>query len=72
MYAGFQYTPVECVQDWVNIALGNGVTFTQFHQHLMHMLDHVTAKTEKRVFNSLTSIPAVLDYLFMHYGIAHK
>lgn len=71
MYAGSPHTPLECLQDWVDISLGIGVTFTQFHQHLMHMLEHVTTKTEKRVFNNLTSTPAVLDYLALHYGITY-
>ena len=69
MYAGYSSTPVECVQDWVDIAMASGVTFTQFHHHLMHMLDGVTARTEKRVFNTLTSTPAVLEYLSENYGI---
>lgn len=68
MYAGYDHTPLQCVQDWVDISLGTGVTFTQFHHHLMHMLERVTPRTEKSSFNSLTSTPAVLDYL-SRYGI---
>ena len=69
MYAGYNHTPLQCVQDWVDIAMTTGVTFTQFHHHLIHMLDRVTAKTEKRVFNTLTSTPAVLEYLSKNYRI---
>ena len=69
MYAGYTSTPLQCVQDWVNIAMATGVTCTQFHHHLIHMLDRITTRTEKRVFNTLTSTPAILEYLSEHYGI---
>lgn len=71
MYAGYEHTPLQCVQDWVDIALGTGVTFTLLHHHLMHMLEKVTPRAEKVAFNSLTSTPAVLDYL-ARYGIGHS
>ena len=69
MYAGYTSTPLQCVQDWVNIAMATGVTCTQFHHHLIHMLDRITTRTEKRVFNTLPSTPAILEYLSEHYGI---
>ena len=71
LYAGYSHTPKDCVKDWIGLSLGCGVTFTQFHSHLIHMLDKVNARTEKRVFNTLSSTPAVLDYLEQHYGIAN-
>lgn len=72
LYAGYSHTPLQCVSDWVTFSLGTGVTFTQFHGHLIHMLDKVHARTEKRVFNTLSSTPAVLDYLEYHYGITNS
>ena len=71
LYAGYSHTPLECVRDWVALSLGTGVTFTQFHSHLIHMLDKVTTRTEKRVFNTLSSTPAVLDYLEYHYSVTN-
>ena len=69
MFAGYTSTPLCCVQDWVDIALTHGVSHTTFHHHLIRMLDRVTTRVEKRVFNTLPSTPAVLDYLRDHYGI---
>ena len=37
MYAGYTATPLQCVQDWVDIAMATGVTCTQFHHHLIRM-----------------------------------
>ncbi|XP_015760550.1 PREDICTED: tRNA-dihydrouridine(20a/20b) synthase [NAD(P)+]-like [Acropora digitifera] len=53
----------------VNIALSHGTSFTNFHHHLMFMLEKVTSKAERRVFSELKSTPAVLNYLNEHYGI---
>ena len=61
LYAGYRHTPLECVRDWLALSLGTGVTFTQFHAHLIHMLDKVTARTAvlERVLNTLFSVLAV-------------
>ena len=69
LYAGHTHTPLSCLQDWVELSLNTGVTFSTFHHHLLYMLDQCTSRTEKRVFNTLSSIPAVLDYLQEHYGL---
>ncbi|KAM4746854.1 tRNA-dihydrouridine(20a/20b) synthase [NAD(P)+]-like [Rhinophrynus dorsalis] len=69
MFAGYEETPLACVQDWVDIALEHGTPFTCFHHHLMYMMERITSKQEKRVFNVLSSTSAVLDYLRDHYGI---
>ena len=69
MFAGYTSTPLSCVQDWVDIGLTYGLSHTMFHRQLIHMLERVTTRVEKRTFNSLPSTPAVLDYLRTHYGI---
>ena len=70
LYAGYSHTPFSCVQDWLELSLSRGVTFSAFHHHLIYMLDQSTSRTQKRVFNTLHSIPAVLDYLNKHYDVA--
>ncbi|XP_070557671.1 tRNA-dihydrouridine(20a/20b) synthase [NAD(P)+]-like [Ptychodera flava] len=72
MYAGYEHTPVKCIQDWVDIALETGTPFQCFHHHLIQMMDHVTCKADKRIFNTLTSVPAILDYLSDNYGIKYN
>lgn len=72
MFAGFDETPLECLQDWVDIALGTGLTFTSFHHHCMYMLERIMAKTERRVFNTLNSTPGVLEFLKQNYDIQYK
>nr|XP_042704553.1 tRNA-dihydrouridine(20a/20b) synthase [NAD(P)+]-like isoform X2 [Chrysemys picta bellii] len=69
MFAGYEETPLKCIQDWVDIALEHGTPFTCFHHHLMYMMERITSKQEKRVFNVLSSTSAVLDYLNDHYGV---
>ncbi|XP_058276200.1 tRNA-dihydrouridine(20a/20b) synthase [NAD(P)+]-like isoform X2 [Hirundo rustica] len=69
MFAGYEETPFQCIQDWVDIALEHGTPFTCFHHHLMYMMERITSKQEKKVFNVLSSTSAVLDYLNDHYGV---
>ncbi|KAK3517405.1 hypothetical protein QTP70_009201 [Hemibagrus guttatus] len=56
LFAGYQHTPLECLWDWVNIALEQGTPFTCFHHHLIYMLEHITSQPERKVFNGLSSL----------------
>jgi tRNA-dihydrouridine synthase 4 len=68
MFAGYEYTPLQCVWDWVDIATEQGTPFTCFHHHLMYMLERVSSQPERKVFNSLYGTAAVIDYLHETYG----
>lgn len=68
MFAGYEDTPLQCVWDWVDIATEQGTAFTCFHHHLMYMLERVSSQPERKVFNSLYSAAAVIDYLRETYG----
>uniref|UniRef100_A0ACB8FRF8 tRNA-dihydrouridine(20a/20b) synthase [NAD(P)+]-like protein n=1 Tax=Sphaerodactylus townsendi TaxID=933632 RepID=A0ACB8FRF8_9SAUR len=69
MFAGYEETPLKCIQDWINIALEHGTPFTCFHHHLMYMMERITSKQEKKIFNVLSSTSAVVDYLRENYGL---
>ncbi|XP_015261568.1 PREDICTED: tRNA-dihydrouridine(20a/20b) synthase [NAD(P)+]-like isoform X2 [Gekko japonicus] len=69
MFAGYEETPLKCIQDWVNIALEHGTPFMCFHHHLMYMMERITSKQEKKIFNVLSSTSAVVDYLRENYGL---
>ncbi|XP_061638414.1 tRNA-dihydrouridine(20a/20b) synthase [NAD(P)+]-like [Phyllopteryx taeniolatus] len=71
LFAGHEETPLECIWDWVDISVQQGTPFTCFHNHLIYMLDRVSAQPERKVFNSLCSTSAVIDYLQSTYGSAH-
>jgi len=53
----------------VNVALQLGTPFQPFHQHLMFMLDGVMPKADRRIFNSLSSTSAVVDFLRDYCGV---
>lgn len=63
MFHNYLNTPIQCVNDWVDISLKHGTAFTCFHNHLIYMMDKVTSKSDKYIFNALKSTPAVLEYL---------
>jgi len=56
----------------VDLALQHGTPFQPFHQHLMLMLDGVMPKADRRIFNSLSSTSAVVDFLRDYYGITRN
>jgi len=56
----------------VKLALQLGTPFQAFHQHLMLMLDGVMPKSDRRIFNSLSSTSAVVDFLHDCYGIGRS
>ncbi|XP_049582278.1 tRNA-dihydrouridine(20a/20b) synthase [NAD(P)+]-like isoform X1 [Syngnathus scovelli] len=72
LFAGYEDTPLECIWDWVDIAVQHGTPFTCFHNHLIYMLERVSSQPERKVFNSLCSTSAVIDYLQSTYGSVHK
>lgn len=71
MFTGYEDTPLECIWDWVDISLEQGTPFTCFHHHLIYMLERVSSQPERKVFNSLSSTSAVIDYLQNTYGPVH-
>lgn len=63
LFTGSNYTPIECIQDWLDICLSQGVDFTYFHKCLSQMLHHLLSKSERRLFTCLQSTIAVVDFL---------
>ncbi|XP_047740113.1 tRNA-dihydrouridine(20a/20b) synthase [NAD(P)+]-like isoform X2 [Hyalella azteca] len=69
MFAGEDYTPLSCVEDWIKISLETGAHFTNFHHHLIYMLDKQLSRAERRYFNSLASVVGVTEYLREKYDL---
>lgn len=66
LFAGYKYTPKICIKDWLDISMQLGTHFTMFHQHLMFMLERILPRSERKVFNVLTSVSSVIDYIDKH------
>jgi tRNA-dihydrouridine synthase 4 len=56
----------------VDLSLKLGTAHTIFHHHLMYMCERIMSKAEKRIFNTLPSTPAVLDYLQENYDVKYE
>ncbi|XP_014213929.1 tRNA-dihydrouridine(20a/20b) synthase [NAD(P)+]-like [Copidosoma floridanum] len=63
LFSGSASTPVECVQDWLDITSSMGTPFMCMHHHLVFMLDKVLTKQEKQVFNVLKTRSDVYGFL---------
>ncbi|KAG0044495.1 tRNA-dihydrouridine(20a/20b) synthase [NAD(P)+]-like protein [Gryganskiella cystojenkinii] len=69
LYAGHSVTPWECIEDYVDLALSYGTNAFIFHHHLMYMFEKTMSNAERRTFNSLSSVPSIIDYLEENYGL---
>ncbi|GJJ67862.1 tRNA-dihydrouridine synthase 4 [Entomortierella parvispora] len=69
LYAGYEITPWECIEDYVDLALSYGTNAFIFHHHLMYMFERTMSNAERRTFNSLSSVPSIVDYLEENYGL---
>ncbi|KAF2354080.1 tRNA-dihydrouridine synthase [Trinorchestia longiramus] len=69
LFSGDDYTPLSCITDWVSLSLETGSHFTNFHHHLMYMLDKQLSRADRRYFNSLGSIVGVTEFLKEKYDL---
>ncbi|KAJ2419988.1 tRNA dihydrouridine synthase, partial [Coemansia sp. RSA 2531] len=72
LFAGFEHTPLECVEKYVNRALAYGTPTFIFHHHVMYMMESIMSNVERKTFNCLSSTPAILDHLSRYYGIRYS
>ncbi|KAI8096798.1 uncharacterized protein BX664DRAFT_257959 [Halteromyces radiatus] len=68
-FAGYDYTPWECIEEYVRLGLGYGTPPFIFHHHLMFMFEDIMSNAEKKTFNTLSSIPAIIDHLEENWGL---
>ncbi|KAK3827825.1 MAG: hypothetical protein J3Q66DRAFT_276007 [Benniella sp.] len=69
LFAGYNTTPWECIENYVDLALSYGTNAFIFHHHLMYMFERTMSNAERRTFNSLTTVPSILDYLEENYNL---
>lgn len=67
----FSTTPLECVQNWMDIgaAADDNITFQCFHHHFTFMMEKYMRKRDRAVFNDFTRKEQVLQYMEERHGI---
>jgi len=63
LFAGRLEGDKEILTRWTELAIGLGIPFTSFHKHIMFMMENVTMKAEKRMFNGLQSTVQTFNWL---------
>ncbi|EOR02125.1 tRNA-dihydrouridine(20a/20b) synthase [Wallemia ichthyophaga EXF-994] len=63
MFAGYNETPMECVDKFINLAIAYGLPFPLFHRHLAYMLESRMSKSQRLSWHTLHSIPGALDWI---------
>ncbi|ORX97202.1 tRNA-dihydrouridine synthase [Basidiobolus meristosporus CBS 931.73] len=69
LFAHEEVDPWDYIKKYIELALGYGTNFFIFHHHLMFMFEGVMSNAERKTFNTLSSISAVLDHLRDYYGL---
>nr|XP_029718795.1 tRNA-dihydrouridine(20a/20b) synthase [NAD(P)+]-like [Aedes albopictus] len=72
MYAGFERTPLECIQRWINITTqaDTDITYQAMHHHLTFMAESLLTKEQRIVFNNLTKDKGrVYDFFREHFQL---
>ncbi|RUS34285.1 hypothetical protein BC938DRAFT_481429 [Jimgerdemannia flammicorona] len=69
LFAGDKHTPWECIERYIKLALGYGTNTFIFHHHLMYMFEDVMSNAERKTFNCLSSVPAILDHLEKYWDL---
>ncbi|CAJ0941788.1 unnamed protein product, partial [Mesorhabditis belari] len=62
LFAGHESTPKDCIENFLSITAIHGMTYMLFHQHLIMMLRNVLTPPQRKIFNELSSRPAILDF----------
>lgn len=67
----FATTPLECVQNWMNIgtAADTNITFQCFHHHFTFMMEKYMRKRDRAIFNDFTRKEQVLQYMEERHDI---
>lgn len=69
LFSGYSVTPLNCVQDWLDITSTIPTPFTCFHHHLVFMLEKILPKKSRMFFNNLQNKTSVLEFLKDTYGL---
>ncbi|CAG8432895.1 4724_t:CDS:2 [Diversispora eburnea] len=69
LFTGLEYTSWNCIEKFVKLSIAYGTNHFIFHHHLMYMFEEVMSNAERKTFNTLTSIPAIIDHLEENYGL---
>ncbi|RKP19633.1 FMN-linked oxidoreductase [Rozella allomycis CSF55] len=67
LFAGHSKTPPGCISSYINLALACGTPSAIVQGHVSMMIEKSMSNAERKMFNSLTSVHAILDYLEEHY-----
>ncbi|OQV24582.1 tRNA-dihydrouridine(20a/20b) synthase [NAD(P)+]-like [Hypsibius exemplaris] len=70
MFSGHDVTPMECVQDWLDInERDKSCPFRVFHHHLIWMTEKQMSKADRIKFSDFTTKEKVVDFITNHFEL---
>ncbi|XP_065348232.1 tRNA-dihydrouridine(20a/20b) synthase [NAD(P)+]-like isoform X1 [Cloeon dipterum] len=67
LFSGFEQTPIECVREWVDVAVSTGLSYGCLHRHIEMMLEEQLSAADKRLLHCMNCLPALLDFMQQTY-----
>jgi len=62
LFKGYENVPIECVEDYLELAMLYGGRFNIHHHHLMFMMHKHLGRAERLQFANLCSMAGVVDF----------
>lgn len=72
LYAGYESTPLSCVEDWLGISTMYGTQFSHFQHHMAFMVKKLLPRPDRHLLNLMSSSTAMIDFLEENYAIVAK
>ncbi|PIC40335.1 hypothetical protein B9Z55_011714 [Caenorhabditis nigoni] len=63
LFAGYEYTPSDCVENFMRLSREHGLDWLLYHQHLQYMLRPLLSAQQRRIFNELNGRLAIDGFL---------
>lgn len=66
LFAGYDKTPWKAVERYIELATQYGSCHAIMHHHLVTMMQSILPASSSRHFNTLSSIPSIIDFISEH------
>ena len=66
LFAGYNKTPWEAVERYIELAIRYGSCHAIMHHHLVTMMQSILPASSARHFNTLSSIPSIINFINEH------
>ena len=63
MFAGYEETPIECIDRFIDLSMSYGLQFPLFHRHIYYMLESKLSKSQRQSWHNVISTATALEWI---------